>query len=116
MRKLFLGCVFCLAVATPATATTGEVYLDPVVPTAWRLQTYTSASADTIAVFFTPSPCIYGQLTIPSTVPSEKNRFWNTILAAKLAKKRMFVSYYRTDDNAGVAVSCVITSYAILEE
>ena len=116
MKKTLLACIFGLLVSTSAFAVTGEVYLDPQVPKPWRLQTYTSATSEVIVVFFTPSPCVSGKLDFPSTVPSEKNRFWNTVLAAKLANKKMFVSYFRTDDTAGAAVSCVITSYAVMEE
>ena len=114
MKMKLFACV--VGVLLSGTATAEEIYMPVIEPTAWRLQTYTSASSDTVALFFTGSPCIYGQLIFASSVPSEKNRFWNTVLVAKLAKKKMFVAYERTPASPAPATSCVITSYAVVEE
>ena len=110
MKKTVLSCILSLAISTSATA--AEIYLDNLDPAPFRLQTYTSATGEVIAVFFTPSLCVSGQLLFPSPVTGEKNRFWNTILAAKLAKKKLFISY----DHNVTAGTCVINSYAVKEE
>lgn len=112
-KKLFANIVGLLL---SGASNAEEIYLPIMDPSPWRLQTYTSASSDVIAVFFTGSPCIYGQLSLPTTNPAEKNRFWNTILAAKVAKKKVFVSFERTPAAPAAATSCVITSYAVTEE
>ena len=111
MKKALLSCIFGLILSAPAFAV--DASLENVDPTPWRLQTYTSATYDVPAVFFTQSLCTpSGVLNFASTNGSEKNRFWNTILVAKLAKKRMYISY---DYNASAA-TCYVTSYAVMEE
>ena len=110
MKKSVLSCFLGLAISTSVPA--AEIYLDNLDPAPFRLQTYTSATGEVIAVWFTTSLCANQLLSFPSTVPSEKNRFWNTILAAKLAKKKLFISY----DHNVTAGTCVINSYAVKEE
>ena len=110
MKKALLSCIFGLTLSAPAVAIEA---LEDVDPTPWRLQTYTSATSDLLAVYFTQSLCApSGQLLFASSNGSEKNRFWNTILAAKLAKKRMYISY---DYNASAA-TCYVSSYAVMED
>lgn len=110
MKKTLLVFIFGLVCATSSSAAVTQFALVNVDPTPWRLQTYTSATSEQIAVWFTTSPCGANQLLLfPSPVASEKNRFWNTVLAAKIAKQRMYIGY----DYDSVAQSCMITSYAL---
>jgi hypothetical protein len=109
MKKTLFGFIFGLVYATSSSAAVTQLSLENVDPTPWRLQTYTSATSETIAVFFTGSPCVYQQLLFPSPVASEKNRFWNTVLAAKIAKQRIFITY----NYDSVTQICMITSYAL---
>jgi hypothetical protein len=110
MKKTLFGFIFGLICTTSSSAAVTQLALVNVDPTPWRLQTYTSATYEQIAVWFTTSPCGANQLLLfPSPVASEKNRFWNTVLAAKIAKQRMFITY----NYDSVTQICMITSYAL---
>jgi|GEM_PF-6361884 len=111
MKKILLAGIFGLVCSTSASATVVENFLPNMDPTNWRLQTYTSATYDSIGTFFTASPCVSGALTFPSNVASEKTRYWDTVMAAKLSKKRISIFYYY--DN--VANTCTISSYFLNE-
>lgn len=80
-------------------------------PLNWRLQTYTSATSEIVATFFTGSPCVSGQLILQAPGPVERSRYWDTVMTAKLSRKRMVV-YYNYDN---VANTCTITSYWLSE-
>ena len=74
-------------------------------PTAWRLQDYED---NTISIFFTGSPCTNGRLILPASVSADsKNRFWSTILSAKMANKIVGIFYNPT--------TCEITSFYLKE-
>jgi 5-keto 4-deoxyuronate isomerase len=111
MKKILLAGIFGLVCSTSASATVVEKVFENADPTNWRLQTYTSATYDTVATFFTPSLCVNGSLSFPSNVVLEKTRYWDTVMAAKLSKKRMAIYYYY--DN--VANTCTISSYWLHE-
>ena len=109
MKKRLLACIFGLVCSTSASAAVTALSLVNVDPTPWRLQTYTN-NAEQIAVWFTGSLCGSNQLLVlTSPVASDRNRFWNTVLAAKLAKQRMLITY----DHDSVAQTCTIASYAL---
>ncbi len=121
MKKILFttaaGIAFAIAASASALATTTTpMTFDGIDPTPFRLQTYTGVGSDTVVIWFTGSPCQYGNLSFPSAVASEKNRYWNTILLAKLTKKKMIFFFDLTKDDAGAPLSCVINSYAIKEE
>ncbi len=109
-KLLILFAAIGISFATQVYAT--ELYMQPADVTKWRIQTYTGVGVDQLSMWFTGSNCTNGGLSFPSTVPAEKNRFWSTVVAAKLSKKLMFISYLY--DSA--ANTCVISSYALLEE
>jgi hypothetical protein len=77
------------------------------VPANWRLENY---PGNAVAVWYTPSPCLSGGLTFPSTTTSaDQNRFWATVLAAKLSGRKMFVYY----ENANAPSTCPIVSFGM---
>ena len=111
MKKVLLATMFGLVCSTPASAVVTEEYLFNVDTTLLSVQTYTIPS-DVIATWFAKPKCgVYANLQFASSVPAEKNRYWNTMLAARLAKKNMSFSYHW--DN--VANTCIISSYWVNE-
>jgi hypothetical protein len=111
MNKRFLACIFGLVCSTSASAAVVEQLFEKADPVNWRLQTYTASTYDVVITFFTPSPCVNGSLSFPSNVSAEKARYWNTVTAAKLSRKRMNIIY--NYDN--VANTCTISSYWMSE-
>jgi len=101
MKKLFLAllCVGCFSQAQ------ADVVQLSAVPTNWRLENY---PGDGVHLFFTPSPCTSGYMSLPSTMTSaDRNRFWALVLAAKLSQKPIFVLY----DNQ--SPGCTIVSFGM---
>jgi hypothetical protein len=83
------------------------VQLISAVPTSWRLQDYVGS---VVTVWFTPSPCTYGNLALPSgSTQAEINRFWALILGAKLSNRAVYVYY----DDAAAPSSCIVTSFGM---
>ena len=81
-----------------------------VVPGAWRLQTYVGATGGgNVTLWFTGSPCSNGNITMVNPSEGDKNRLWSTVLAAKLASRRMFVYY----DDAGAPGTCAMNSFGM---
>lgn len=111
MKKILLTGIFGLVCSNPAFAAVVEQTILNADPTNWRLQTYTSATSDTIGTFFTPAPCANGGIGLPASGSVERTRYWDTVMTAKLSKKRMNI-YYNYDN---VANSCVINSYYLSE-
>jgi hypothetical protein len=107
MKKTLLAGMFSLICSTSLFAAVEERTLIGADPTNWRLQTYTSTTYDTVATWFTGSPCVSGNLTLLAPGAVERTRYWDTVMAAKLSKKRISLYYnYDTGNN-----TCVITSY-----
>jgi len=74
------------------------------VPTDWKLESY---GTNGVVVWFAGTPCSNGQLNLPPTATvTDHNRFYATVMAAKLASAKMFVYY---DD----AKNCAIISYGM---
>lgn len=111
MKKILLAGIFGLLCSTPASAAVVENTILNADPVNWRLQTYTSATSDAVGTFFTGSPCASGNLTLFAPGPVERSRYWDTVMAAKLSRKRMNI-YYNYDN---VANTCVINSYFLSE-
>ena len=73
------------------------------VPTAWQVESYGEKA---VVLWFTPSKCPNGQITLPSTATTaEHNRLYATIMAAKMAQAKVFIFY---DDSTA---NCTIVSY-----
>ena len=91
-----------LAIATlPSAASAAQVYLIEN-PSHWRLQDYIPGGG--VAVYYSSSTCASGALILPSTVSTdEQNRWWSLVLTAKTAGTLVGVYY----DN----VTCVISSF-----
>lgn len=111
MKKTLLIGIFGLLCSSSAWAAVEERTIFNIDPLSWRLQTYTSATADSVATFFTGSACANGQLTLQAPGAVERTRYWDTVMAAKLSRKRISLYYYY--DN--VANSCTISSYWLNE-
>ena len=77
------------------------------VPTMWRLESYGEKN---VVLWFTPSKCANGKITLPSTATTvEHNRFYATIMAAKISNAPIFVFYDDAIDG------CPIISYGLRE-
>lgn len=104
MDKIRSLALMALISASPAIVAQTQVSIS-AVPTSWRLQEYIP---DNLAIWFSGSSCVNGQLLLPSTASSEtKKRLWATILAAKNSGHKVFV-YYSVDSTTG---ACLIQSY-----
>lgn len=80
------------------------------VPTAWKLQNYIG---DNVVIWYSPSPCTNGQLTLPSNATADdKDRLWSLIMAAKISGKKMQIYY----DDSEVPSKCTITSFSLMPE
>ena len=80
------------------------------VPTSWRLQNYVG---DNVATWFTGSAYTNGRLTLDANASMEdKNRYWATLMATKLANKSVVVYY----EDSVAPDHCLITSYFLKEE
>lgn len=98
-KKLVLVLMALLHVG-PALAETRSV---EGVPTGWRLESY---GEKTVALWHTPSACTNGFISLPAGASAiEHNRLYATILAAKMAKEKIFI-YYNFE-----AGNCTIISY-----
>ncbi|MGR4867066.1 hypothetical protein [Caulobacter sp. LARHSG274] len=99
LRLAFVAICAAAAFATPAFAGSIEEF-----PTGWRLQNYNGAY---VVVFFTgASDCTMGSIRMTGTA-DDVNRFWSTVLAAKLANRKLGVIY------SGGGSSCVVDSFYI---
>jgi len=68
------------------------------IPSKWLLQDYLGQ----VATWFTSSSCSNGLLMMPASASADaNNRFWSTVLSAKLSGKIMGVHY----DNATCFIS-----------
>ncbi len=99
LRLTLVSLVTAMAFATGASA--GQI---EEVPSAWRLQNYNSTY---VVVFFTgATDCTMGSIRMTGT-NDDINRFWSTVLSAKLANRKLGVVY------SGTASSCTIDSFYI---
>jgi hypothetical protein len=111
MKKTLLAGIFGLICSSSALAAVEDRVILNVDPLNWRLQTYTSTTVDAVITFFTGSACPNGTLTLPAIGSVERTRYWDTVMAAKLSRKR--ISLFYSYDN--VANTCAITSYWLNE-
>lgn len=80
------------------------------IPNAWRMETYVGgAGSNNVMLWFTGSPCTNGGIQMSSPSEQDKNRLWATVLAAKLANRRMFVYF----DNTNAPSSCPMVSFGM---
>jgi hypothetical protein len=102
MKKFALA-LSLFALSTAASA----VSVVNAVPTTWKLESYGEKGA---VLWFAGSTCVNGQLTLPGTATTtDHNRFYATVMAAKVSASKMFV-YYDV-----VGANCVIVSYGLSE-
>jgi len=74
------------------------------VPTNWRLQNYVSSQG--VVAWFTGSNCTNGLVSFDSSASADdKNRFYSTVLTAKISGKAVGI-FYETTSGA-----CHITSF-----
>ena len=95
-----------MAVSAALTATAAQADLIEAVPTGWRLQDYGPSG---IGVYFTGSPCVSGVMAFPSGTGFSPDRFWATVMTAKVTG-RMIGVYYHVDNG-----SCVIDNFYLKE-
>ena len=109
-RNIMLSALMgtCALVARPAAE--AAVVSMVAVPNAWRMETYVGAAGgNNVMLWFTGSPCTNGSLQMSSPSEQDKNRLWATVMAAKLANRRMFVYF----DNANAPASCPMISFGM---
>lgn len=103
VKSLMLGAMSAGLLASGAEAAEASFV---AVPTAWRLEDYTSGI---VAAYFTPSQCAQGQIVLPASMSNEvKNRFWSLVMTAKVARKPIGVFYDTT--------TCAVTHFFMAEE
>ncbi len=95
-----------LAASAALTATTAQADLIEAIPSGWRLQDYGPSG---MSVYFTGSPCSSGQLAFPSATGFSPDRFWATVMTAKVTS-RMIGVYYHVANG-----SCVIDNFYLKE-
>jgi len=100
MKKILLVAVM-LCMSHSAFA---EIIAMEVVPTAWKLENYVG---NNVVVWYSGTTCNNGllQFTDQATI-DDKNRFWATIMSAKVSGKKVFVRYDNTN-------SCKINSFGM---
>ena len=94
-----------LAVASVAAPANAGVLNE--VPTAWRLENY---AGDNLVIWFTSAnpECTNGKMSMSTSMTVEdRNRIWSTVLAAKLANRKVGLSYGGSGD------FCVVSSVFI---
>jgi len=97
-----------IAAATAAAALTlawaANAFADSsftAIPKAWRLEDYNNGE---VHAYFTPSTCVNGHIYLPASANSDtKNRFWSTVMTAKITGKAIGIFY----DPA----TCIITHF-----
>jgi len=106
MKKILPSVFFAAHFMMCNCASAAEVYIS-AVPTNWRLQNYIP---DTLAIYFSSSSCApNGYLLMPANATkADRDRLYNTIMAAKLAKRPVFILYEST--------TCTINSFGLLEQ
>lgn len=103
LQKLIL--MFALS-AFPLMANANSIGMT-ANPSSWRLQNYIPGG---VAVYYTGSPCTSGSLELNSTSQTDdKNRFYATVMAAKLSNRSMYVYY----DSTNAPYHCIINSFGI---
>ena len=81
-----------------------QIHVLSEVPSSWKLENY---SGNNVVVWYSGTTCTNGLLQFKNSATIEdKNRFWSTVLSAKVANKVMFV---RWDDTDG----CKIDSFGM---
>ncbi|SHM56405.1 hypothetical protein SAMN05518668_111155 [Sphingobium sp. YR657] len=76
------------------------------VPTNWRLQNYINTHE--VAVWYSGATvCTSGKLGFSGSTADELNRFWSTVLTAKIAGRAVGITFTGTGD------SCVINDFWI---
>jgi len=102
MKKIL--CVISLFFIFTAQAAVVEI---DMVPTTWKLENYIGPPGP--VAWFTSSNCTNGKVSFSSTATaSDLNRFWATVITAKVSQKVMFVRYDNT------TADCLIASFGIL--
>lgn len=106
MKKILPSVFFAAHFMMCNCASAAEAYIS-AIPTSWRLQNYIP---DTPTLFFSGSNCgPSGILAMPANATkADRDRLYNTIMAAKLAKKPVFIFYEST--------TCTINSFGLLEQ
>lgn len=89
---------------TPLSAMAAVTFIQ-AIPANWRLENYVKTNV--VAVWYTPSNCPVGQLTLDTTNEAIKDRFWSVMLTAKAANRKVMVSY----DNA--TTDCKVFSFGM---
>ena len=107
--QLFRAAIVGMTMATALSAAASSVQL-AAVPSSWRIETYVGATgAGNVVLWYTGSPCTNGELSMSNPSEQDRNRLWTTVLAAKLANRRMFIYY----ENANAPSNCPISSFGM---
>lgn len=108
-RNIILSALMgtCALVGQPAAE--AAVVSIVAIPNAWRLETYVGGTGTNVVLWFTGSPCTNGGIQMSNPSEQDKNRLWATVLAAKLANRRMFVYF----DNTNAPSSCPMISFGM---
>lgn len=108
MKKILLGakCLMSAALIACSVATTTPALADTRIeayPSAWLLQDYLNGD---IALYYTGSTCVSGQLILGGNVPAESRaRFWSMLLTAVASNRKVGVYY---------SSGCYITNFYLL--
>jgi hypothetical protein len=99
MKKLYLlSLIFFTAISYAEIKTVSDV------PATWKLENYAGGN---VVVWYSGATCENGLLQFQDIATSDdKNRFWSTILAAKVSNRPMFVTYDDSD-------ACKIHSFGL---
>lgn len=92
-----------VAITAPISASSQTLFTFEEVPTNWRLQVYVGEGP---VIWYTPTSC-NGRLEVAHMSPSEQDKLWALVLAAKLANHRVGIEYYVQ------GTGCFIRSYFI---
>lgn len=109
MKKFICGMMLGLGLLFSGVSQAAPVHLVES-PMPWRLQNYTG---NILYVFYTGSrvhggACYDGRLTLPSNATTQdRNRFWDTVLNAKIYNKKVILFYESTN--------CIISSFGLAE-
>lgn len=96
------GLFFVAAMAASSAAFADNI---TAVPTGWKLQTYSGVQT---VLWYTGSPCTSGQLILPSTESSDRNKMlWATVLEAKAQGLKLSIDYTVSGN------TCSITSFSV---
>ena len=95
-----------LAASVALGATAAQADLIEAVPNTWRLQDYGPSGLN---LYYTGSSCPSGQLVMPSGTGYSPDRFWATVMTAKVTGRMVGIYYHVTNG------SCVIDSFYLRE-